>query len=326
MCAAGHHSQDLRLHQPGWRGTGARLPSGARLQCRRLRLLPHPRGHHGQSPGAFNWGYQFQNPYLLATIISLVFLFGLSLLGVFEFALGGGATSTIGELSSKEGYGGAFLHGLFTTLLGTSCTAPFLGTSLSYAVTQPVPVIFLIFGAIATGMSLPYFLLTAKPAWMRLLPKPGMWMERVKQVMGFAMLAITAWLFGVMAGRGPEAVAAMSWFLVVLGFAAWLFGLRGSWITRIAALALPIAGYWFFLDGKITGSSPQVPNTGIEQRIADARAAGSPVFIDFTADWCPNCKFYEKTVLKSVAVQAKFREKDVVFVKADWTNIDDPVV
>lgn len=276
--------------------------------------------------GSFSYGYQFQNPYLLAVIISLVFLFGLSLLGVFAFTLGGGAESTIGELSSKEGYGGAFLHGLFTTLLGTSCTAPFLGASLSYAVTQPVPVIFLIFTAIATGMCLPYFLLTLQPAWMRFLPKPGLWMERVKQIMGFIMLAITAWLFGIMGSHGAGAVAAMSWFLLILGFAAWLFGLHSSRLTMAAAILLPILGYWGLVHGKLDNNSEPTTNVGLEQKIAAARQAGSPVFIDFTADWCPNCKFFEKTVLKSDAIQAKFKEKNVVFFTADWTNIHDPEV
>ncbi len=127
---------------------------------------------------AFNWGYQFQNPYLLAGMIALVFVFALSLLGVFEVTLGG-AESRLSELSRREGYGGAFLHGLFTTLLGTSCTAPFLATSLSYATTQTTPVIFLLFLAIAAGMSTPFFLLTARPAWLRYVPRPGLWMERV---------------------------------------------------------------------------------------------------------------------------------------------------
>ena len=276
--------------------------------------------------GAFSYGYQFQNPYLLAVIISLVFLFGLSLVGVFELALTGGATSTMSELSSKEGYGGAFLHGLFTTLLGTSCTAPFLAGSLSYAVTQPVPVIFLIFTAIAAGMCLPYFLLTLQPAWMRFLPKPGMWMERVKQVMGFVMLAITAWLFGIMGSHGAGAVAAMSWFLLVLGFSAWLFGLHGSRLTLIASILLPILGYWGLVHGKLENASDPAANVGLEKKIAEARQAGSPVFIDFTADWCPNCKFFEKTVLKSDVIQAKFKEKNVVFFTADWTNIHDPEV
>jgi thiol:disulfide interchange protein DsbD len=275
--------------------------------------------------GAFNWGYQLQNPYLLAIMIGLVFILGLSLLGVFEIALTGGAAATLGDLSSKKGYGGAYLHGLFTTLLGTSCTAPFLGTSLSYAVTQPVSVIFLLFVAIATGMCLPYFLLTAQPAWMRFLPKPGLWMERVKQVMGFAMLAIAAWLFGVLAGRGAGAVAAMSWFILVLGFSAWLYGLHGSVFTRVAALVLPFVGYFVFIHGKLNTTAPTV-TTGIEQKIEAARAAGSPVFIDFTAEWCLNCKFFERTVLDSADIQAKFAEKKVVFIKADWTNTDDPEV
>lgn len=275
--------------------------------------------------GAFNWGYQLQNPYLLAIMIGLVFILGLSLLGVFEIALTGGAAATLGDLSSKKGYGGAFLHGLFTTLLGTSCTAPFLGTSLSYAVTQSVPVIFLLFTAIAAGMCLPYFLLTAQPAWMRFLPKPGLWMERVKQIMGFAMLAIAAWLFGVLAGRGAGAVAAMSWFVLVLGFAAWLYGLHASRATRVAALVLPFVGYFVFIHGKLNTAAPTT-TTGIAEKIGAARAAGSPVFIDFTAEWCLNCKFFERTVLDSADIQAKFAEKKVVFIKADWTNTDDPEV
>ena len=111
-----------------------------------------------------SWGSQFQNPYFLAGIIALIFVFGLNLLGVFEITLSGGATSTLSELSSREGYGGAFLHGVFTTLLGTSCTAPFLAISLGFALTQSAPVIFLLFATVAAGMSLPYFLLTAVPA------------------------------------------------------------------------------------------------------------------------------------------------------------------
>ncbi len=273
---------------------------------------------------AFNWGYQFQNPYLLAGLIALVFVFSLSLLGVFEVTLGG-AESKLGALSQREGYSGAFLHGLFTTLLGTSCTAPFLGTSLGFAVTQSAPVIFLLFAAIAAGMSLPYFLLTANPGWMRYLPKPGVWMERAKQIMGFLMLAIAAWLFGVLALRGAPAVAGMSWFLVVLGFAAWLFGLHGGWFSRIAALALPIAGYFFFVHGQL---AVPVVKTGepIAAQIAAARAANRPVFLDFTAEWCLNCKVFEKTVLQTDAVQAKFREKNVAFIVADWTNTEDPEV
>ena len=288
---------------------------------------------------AFNFGYQFQNPYILAGLIALVFVFGLSLIGVFEFTLSSGAASKLSELSGREGYGGAFLHGMFTTLLGTSCTAPFLGTSLGFAVTQSTPIIFLLFIAIAAGMSLPYLLLTARPGWMRFLPKPGVWMERMKQLMGFAMLAVAVWLFGVLGLRGPLVVAGMSWFLLSLGMASWLFGLmQGPFMTRVAVVLLPIAGYWFFLQGKLgapfaspAGTLQNAPG-GIawapysEERLAEARAKGEPVFVDFTAEWCLNCHVYEKAVVETEAVQAKFREKKIVALKADWTNTDEPVV
>lgn len=288
---------------------------------------------------AFNWGYQFQNPYLLAALIALVFAFALSLLGVFEISLSGAAAGRLSALSGREGMSGAFLHGFFTTLLGTSCTAPFLATSLSFATTQTTPVIFLLFLAIAAGMSLPYFLLTARPAWLRYVPKPGLWMERVKQGMGFFMLAVAVWLFTVLALRGAHAVEGMSWFLLVLGLACWLFGtIRESALARIAVALLPVAAYFFFLHGKLGGqttaaASEKVWKTGsiewvayTEERLAEARKAGSPVFVDFTAEWCINCKAYEKLVLATQPVGEKFREKKVVALRADWTNTDDPVV
>jgi len=288
---------------------------------------------------AFNFGYQFQNPYILAGLIALVFVFGLSLIGVFELALTSGAASKLSELSGREGYGGAFLHGMFTTLLGTSCTAPFLGTSLGFAVTQSTPVIFLLFIAIAAGMSLPYLLLTAKPGWMRFLPKPGVWMERMKQIMGFAMLAVAVWLFGILGLRGPQVIAGMSWFLLSLGLASWLFGLmHGPFFTRLAVILLPIGAYWFFLDGKLAtpfvtpGGAIQNAPGGIawepfsDERLAAALAKGEPVFVDFTAAWCVNCHVYEAAVIETEPVRAKFREKKIVALKADWTNTDEPVV
>ena len=287
---------------------------------------------------AFNWGYQFQNPYLLAGMIALIFVFALSLLGVFEITLGG-AEGKLSELSRREGYGGAFLHGLFTTLLGTSCTAPFLATSLSFATTQTTPVIFLLFAAIAAGMSLPFVLLTARPAWLRYVPKPGLWMERVKQLMGFLMLAVAVWLFTVLALRGADAVTGMSWFLLALGLACWLFGTyRGSAAVRVAIALLPVGAYFLFLDGKLSAVRPADGaarhwKTGSiewsaysEEGLAEARKAGRAVFVDFTAEWCINCKAYEKLVLATDAVGAKFREKRIIALRADWTDTQDPVV
>ncbi len=281
------------------------------------------------------WGYQFQNPFLLAGLIALVFVFGLNLLGVFEITLPSEAASGLSKLSGREGYSGAFLHGLFTTLLGTSCTAPFLATSLGYAVTQPAPIVFLLFATIAAGMSLPYFLLTARPAWMRFLPKPGLWMERAKQLMGFVLLALVAWLLGVLARSRPDAVAPMGWFLVALAIGCWMFGAfarRPKTWAIIAALVL--ASYGGLLHGALSaprrsavtgnagepGSIPWEPFS--EEKLAAAVSSGRPVFVDFTADWCLNCKVFERTVLETDAVRTALREKGVLTLQADWTDGD----
>lgn len=276
-----------------------------------------------QSSGRnLSWGSQFQNPYFLAGIIALIFVFGLNLLGVFEITLSGGATSTLSELSSREGYGGAFLHGVFTTLLGTSCTAPFLAISLGFALTQSAPVIFLLFATVAAGMSLPYFLLTAVPAWMKYLPKPGVWMERFKQITGFIMLAVVVWLFSVMAGSRPNAAIHLSWYLFALAVACWAMGAYQYRVTRWVVFPLvAIAGYFGILQGPLAEAS-QTGTSNLNARIEAARQTGQPVFVDFTADWCANCKTFEKFVLHTDEVKTAFDAKKVITVIADWTNPD----
>ncbi len=285
----------------------------------------------------FNWGFQFQNPYVFAGLIALVFIFGLNMLGVFEVTLSSDATSKLSELSSKEGYSGAYLHGMFTTLLGTSCTAPFLGGSLGYATTQSAPVIFAIFLVIAAGMSLPYLLLTAKPAWMRFLPKPGMWMERAKQLMGFVMLAVVVWLLGIFAVSRPHSAAGLIHYLLVLAVACWVFGtIQKRAIAGGLALLIAAAGYLIFLQdplkavpaANIASTSPAEGGLWApfsEEKISGAIKAGQPVLIDFTADWCINCKVYEGAVLDTSAVKDALQKKKVVTFRADWTNGDETI-
>ncbi len=289
---------------------------------------------------AFNWGYVLQNPYSLSALVALIFAFSLNLLGVFEIALSGGTAGKLDELSRQEGLGGAFLHGLFTTLLGTSCTAPYLAASLGYATTQPTPIIYLIFGAIASGMALPYFLLTARPAWLRFVPKPGLWMQYVKQAMGFVMMAVAVWLFGVLAkGHGGSVAAGMGWFLLIVGAGCWILGTwHESWLVRVALVPLLAAGYFYFLHGRLaepvqTGDAKHIARTGAiewdrytDEVLAAARKEGRPVFVDFTAEWCINCKVYEGTVLATDKVGAKFAEKKILPLRADWTNTNDPAV
>ncbi len=139
-----------------------------------------------------NWAFQFQHPAFVAVMVVILLLFSLNLLGVFEIVLPGRIQATVQEAAGKEGYAGTFWHGVFATLMATPCTAPFLGPALGFALAQPADIVFAMFGSIAAGMSAPYALLAVKPAWLRYLPKPGIWMVRVKQALGVLLLGTVA--------------------------------------------------------------------------------------------------------------------------------------
>ena len=266
---------------------------------------------------SLGWGAQFSNPLGLTVMIAIMFGFGLSLLGVFEVSLGGDAATKLSEAAGKEGFGGAFMHGFLTTLLGTSCTAPLVGPVIGIAVNEPGSKVFALFAAIATGLALPYFLLTWKPAWMKFLPKPGMWMVRMKEFFGFIMLGFALWLMNSLP-TGPMVVA-VSAFLLVLGFAAWIYGTVHDARWPIFAVLILIVGAWlYFIRGTV-----QPLNGKASTLLVDIRRGlndGHPVFVDFTADWCVNCKAFEKAVLETEPIQTAFKAKNVLFVKADYTT------
>jgi thiol:disulfide interchange protein len=281
-----------------------------------------------------NWGFQFQNPWILTGLTSAVFVFGLNLIGVFEITLSGGANAALSSLAGKQGHAGAFMHGAFTTLLGTSCTAPYLGVTLGFAMSQPAPVVVSIFLTIGAGMSLPYLVLTSNPTMLKFLPKPGLWMERLKQLMGFVMLSVAAWLLGVLGNaRGLEAISGACAFLLVLGFCCWLLGvLRNRALALSVALLLAAGGFFLFLYTPLRTGPAHARTTASDgwepfspERLLAERTAGRPVFVDFTADWCVNCKVNERVALNRPEVLAAFEKRGVVKLKADWTS-DDPVV
>ena len=264
---------------------------------------------------SLGWGAQFSNPIALTVMVAVMFVFGLSLLGVFEITLGG-AESKLSEASGKEGAGGAFVHGFFTTLLGTSCTAPLVGPVIGAAVNEPGSRIFALFGAVAFGLSLPYFLLTWQPAWMKFLPKPGMWMVRFKQILGFVMIGFSVWLLGSLPTSAM--VVTVSAFLLVLAFGTWLLGSyhESRWPLPLA-IVLAIGGWFLFIHGSV--QRPPAVSSGFIREVKRGLGEGRAVFVDFTADWCLNCKTYEKLVLNTQAVQDAFKAKNVLFVKADYT-------
>lgn len=280
------------------------------------------------------WAFQFQNPWFNIVIGTVVFVFALNLAGVFEFVLPGRAATAMENTGSGEGLSASFFQGIFATLLATPCTAPFLGTALGFAFSQPAGVILAMFGSIAAGMAFPYVLLSARPGWMRFLPRPGAWMEKLKQFMAFPLLATLVWLFSILGGqRGTGAVIGFSAFLVAVGFLCWVYGSffgplgRGRFrflLLAVAVLLTAWAGAGFLarsVDAAPTRSDDEIdwiPFSAAE--LSRLRGEDRPVFVDFTADWCITCKFNERTAINTPAVRALLREKDVAPVMADWTN------
>jgi thiol:disulfide interchange protein DsbD len=296
------------------------------------------------------WGFQFQEPAFVIVMSTIVFAFGLSLFGVYEINLPGFAVSGLGKMLDNRNRSGksasaSFAEGVFATVLATPCTAPFLGTALGFAFSQPSWVILLIFTAVAFGMSLPYLILTTRPAWTKYLPKPGEWMVTAKQFMGFLMMGTLIWLLYVLGKQlGMEAVIWTGGFLLMVGMACWLLGKYATLSASRRQLAVTWAlvavllggGYWLFLEdifaardiisGNTTRTALEGEQHGIQWRPfslqqLDAELRGdAPVFIDFTADWCLTCKVNEKSVLTDRSVIEKFRTLNITAFKADWTT------
>jgi thiol:disulfide interchange protein DsbD len=285
------------------------------------------------------WAFQFTNPYFVVLMSAVVLVFALNLFGVFEISLPQFASRGVLGWTAREGEAGSFFEGVFATVLATPCTAPFLGTALGFAFTQSGWTIFLMFLAVAAGMASPYFLLSAQPAWLRLLPKPGPWMLRVKQLMGFLLLATLLFLLAVLgAERGVEAIIWTSCFLLVLSLACWI---KGSFIVPTASttsrlvslvlvLVIVIGGGYYFIGEKFAAAktvSAETQTLGGWQpftpRLLEVELKqGHAVFIDFTAAWCLTCKFNEANVLEAGAVRDSFQRHGITKIKADWTNAD----
>jgi thiol:disulfide interchange protein DsbD len=297
------------------------------------------------------WGFQFQEPIFVVVMSTLVLVFGLSLFGVFEIRLPAIATSSVGAAASKAGAAsnkelGSFSEGVLATILATPCTAPILGTALGFAFAQPAGITLVIFLAVAAGMALPYLLLTMRPGWMKLLPKPGEWMVTAKQFMGFLMMATLVWLLYILGKQlGMEAVIWTSAFMLSVALACWLIGRfatltaskplsRATWAASVGVCVL---GYWLFLqpvlEARVVLSDESVPvgNNPAETdgilwesfslpKLEGYLNEGKPVFIDFTAEWCLTCKVNEKSVLSDADVVDAFKGSSIISIKADWTR------
>jgi thiol:disulfide interchange protein DsbD len=292
-------------------------------------------GHHA------GWGMQFGSPIFVVCLTTLVTLVALNLFGVFEIAPGGKIFNAAGQLASKHGASGAFFNGILATTLATPCTAPFLAPALGFAFSQSTAIIILIFLFVGLGLAAPYVLLSWNPAWLKFLPKPGAWMEKFKIAMGFPMLATVVWLFNVASSDYGARVFWLGVFLVVVAFAAWIFsefvqrGRKRKGIALAIVLILLAGGYTYALENRLhwremiaetDAANPTLASGGIDwqrwspQAVTQARAAGKPVVVDFTATWCVTCNAIIKPALENDSVVEKLKNLGAATFLADYTR------
>ena len=290
------------------------------------------------------WGFQFQSPIFLSLMAALLFFLGLSLAGQFEIGLT--LTSAGGSLAQKQGYTGSFFTGVLAVVVATPCTAPFMGAALGYALAQSAAVTFAVFTALALGLAAPYLALTLQPAWTRLLPRPGVWMEVLKQAVAIPIFATVIWLAWVLAGSyGASLLAALLASFLLLAVAGWFLGRWPAkrWSTTIAALIIAgviaisalapekletTAPTLTFEDAAALATLPSM-QTGWQpwspSAVARAQAAGRPVLVDFTAKWCLSCQVNERVALTQPEVQQALEASHVALFKADWTRHDEAI-
>jgi thiol:disulfide interchange protein len=279
----------------------------------------------GLSSESYNWGELNTFTWFKVSMTALVFAMALAFLGVWEIPIPGFASSAKAtELAAQEGPVGAFCMGMFTTLLATPCSGPFLFPVFGYTISQPPIVTYLVFGAVGFGMSLPYLLIGAFPSLVNWLPKPGAWMDTLKQVMGFVLLATVVYLFSTIS---PEYFLPTLALIFSIWFGCWILGRtpawaeaaykRRAWLRSVSA-AVILGGASFTLLAPSESVLPWQPYS--PEALAAARAQGKTVLVDFTANWCLTCKTNLKFAINRERVRELVEENGVVTLLADWTD------
>ncbi|MFZ0743477.1 MAG: thioredoxin family protein [Terracidiphilus sp.] len=280
------------------------------------------------------WGFQFQSPVFLLLMAGLLFFLGLSLAGQFEIGLT--LTSAGGSLAAKQGYTGSFFTGVLAVVVATPCTAPFMGAAIGYALAQSAGVTFAVFTALALGLAAPYVALTLQPAWTRLLPKPGVWMDVLKQAISVPIFITVIWLAWVLAqAYGATLLAILLGSFLFLAIAGWFLGRWPArrWATVVAALiVLGVIAVSLLAPGRLAvASEPATPQAQGKwepwsaSAVSRYQAQGRPVFVDFTASWCLSCQVNERLALSRPEVQEAFADANVALLRADWTQHDDAI-
>jgi len=279
---------------------------------------------------AVGWGFQLQSPWLVALLAYLLFALGLSLSGVVQFGLG--LMSAGSGLTQSKGAKGSFFTGVLAVVVASPCTAPFMGGALGYAVTQPPLLALLVFVALGLGMALPFLLLAYLPALARALPKPGAWMDTLKQLLAFPLYLSAVWLVWVFGRQaGIDAVAVLLCGMVAIAAACWLYGSwqfsRAGWSRPLVAallLLLSVGVLRLVPDSAapVTAAADAHWQAWSPDKLAQLRQSGKPVLVNMTADWCITCLVNERVALNTDSSKAALALYDVTYLKGDWTRRD----
>jgi DsbC/DsbD-like thiol-disulfide interchange protein/cytochrome c biogenesis protein CcdA len=278
------------------------------------------------------WGFQLQSPIFVAVLAYLLFTMGLSLSGAVDFGVRFAGIG--GRLAGRTGLAGTFATGVLATIVATPCTAPFMGAALGFALVAPPVVAIGIFLALGLGLAAPYMIATLAPGWQQLLPRPGGWMDFLKQLLAFPLYGTVAWLLWVLIQEvGPGEAFGALFGLVLVAFAVWIYGR-----TRLAAplgrrlgtgLAAAGCAAALFLatslttagNGAVLAKQAGLPYESFTaERLASLEAEGKPVFVNLTASWCVTCLINEHIALDTEAVRNAFAARGIVSLKGDWTN------
>ncbi len=272
---------------------------------------------------ATGWGFQLKEPVVVILMSMLFMLLALNMFGVFE--LGTSLMGAGGNIKGRSEGINTFLSGVLATLVATPCTGPFMGVAVGVALTQPAMVAMLIFTSLGLGMATPYLLLSRFPGWLQAIPRPGPWMESLKQFLGFLLMAFAMWLVWVLTGlRGKDGLGRMLTGMLIVGVAAWIYGRWGNLVralrVRIVANVIAVCLLFGGVSLALTKTPESFWQEYSEPLIRELKASGKPFFIDFTADWCVTCQANKRMALNTAKVQEAFVQKGVTLVEADWTR------
>ncbi|MDO4233066.1 MAG: thioredoxin family protein, partial [Lautropia sp.] len=310
---------------------------------------------------AVGWGFQLQSPVFVATMALLFVLIGLNLFGVFEAGASLTQLGSAGN-GKQGGYRSSFMTGVMAVVVATPCTAPFMGSAVGFTLGSSAWEMLLVFAALGVGMAVPYLVLASSDRLLTMLPRPGAWLQTFKQLLGFPMFLTAAWLVWVLALQtDAEGVLMLLLAAICLGFSAWVYGRwqfelrpKGARSTPawLLAAALSVVACVVLVSrlpvvadaaassasaGAVVGKAAPACVPGPDgrmpaecvgwqpwspERVAAARAAGQPVFVNFTAAWCLTCQVNKRVALQRPEVMKMFGERKVLLLEADWTRRD----